>query len=241
MRMPEEVSQCVVFVGLPIAGPDGQEGIRFRGTAFIVSLHSQGVKGMVHTYLVTAKNIAAKLEGHRFLVRMNTKDSHSAFVQAEEVRWWYHPTDTSVNVAVIPWVPPLEVKHKYIPSSMFLSDDTIRAESIGIGDEVFMTGLFAHPTGSVRSLPIVRMGNIAMMPGEPVATREFGDIEAYLIEVRSIGGQSGSPVFVRKTVPMDLSGIYLLGLVHGHWDIPPQRIDDTIQPSDDVFASINKG
>ncbi len=104
-----------------------------------------------------------------------------------------------------------------------------------------MTGLFAHPTGSVRSLPIVRMGNIAMMPGEPVATREFGDIEAYLIEVRSIGGQSGSPAFVRKTVPMDLSGIYLLGLVHGHWDIPPQRIDDAIQPGDDVFASINKG
>jgi hypothetical protein len=31
------------------------------------------------------------------------------------------------------------------------------------------------------------MGNIAMMPDEVIPT-EFGDIEAYLVEARSIGG-----------------------------------------------------
>jgi hypothetical protein len=57
-------------------------------------------------------------------------------------------------------------------------------------------------------------------------------MEAYLAESRSIGGLSGSPVFVRNTVkspvqgPKGVSNIYalgdghLLGLMHGHWDLP---------------------
>ena len=241
MRVPDEVRQCVVFVGLPIAGPDGQERLNFKGTAFFVSLPSETMEGGNYIYLVTAKHVATKLEGQRFLVRVNTKDGRSRLVQGEGVRWWYHPIDESVDVAVIHWVPPPEVERKNIPSSMFLSDEIIRSESIGTGDEVFMTGLFAHLTGSARNLPIVRMGSIAMMPGEPVATKDFGDIEAYLIEARSIGGLSGSPAFVRKTVPMGLGAFYLLGLMHGHWDIPPRNMDDVMQADEDVLGRVNMG
>ena len=59
-------------------------------------------------------------------------------------------------------------------------------------------------------------------------------MEVYLAEGRSIGGLSGSPVFVRNTVKMPvqtpdgkigtfsgLGGSHLLGMVHGHWDVPP--------------------
>jgi hypothetical protein len=57
-------------------------------------------------------------------------------------------------------------------------------------------------------------------------------MEAYLAEGRSIGGLSGSPVFVRNTVKTPVEGIngvsqlyglgdgHLLGLTHGHWDLP---------------------
>lgn len=220
MRVPDEVRQCVVFIGLPVKLPDGQEGLRFKGTAFFVAVPSETIQDWVYVYLVTAKHVASSLEGRKFLVRVNTKDGRSSLVRGEGARWWYHPTDESVDVAVIPWLPPEEVEYKRIPTSMFLSDEIIRSKSIGTGDEVFITGLFAHLTGSARNLPIVRMGNIAMMPGEPIPTKEFGDIEAYLIEARSIGGLSGSPAFVRETVPMGLGAFYLLGLTHGHWDIP---------------------
>jgi hypothetical protein len=124
---------------------------------------------------------------------------------------------------------------------MFLSDEIMRSKSIGSGDEVFITGLFAHLSGSKRNLPIVRMGNIAMMPGEPVPTTAFGDIEAYLIEARSIGGLSGSPAFVRETVQMGLGSFYLLGLMHGHWDIPPQQKNDELQVGEDMFSRVNLG
>jgi hypothetical protein len=84
----------------------------------------------------------------------------------------------------------------------------------------------------------VRTGNIAMMPKDKLPTKEFGEMEAYLAEGRSIGGLSGSPVFVRNTVnmpgrsvhgaPMYISGLgslHLLGLMHGHWEAPASFSD----------------
>ena len=164
MRVPDEVRQCVVFVGLPITLPDGQQGINFQGTAFFVSIPSESIKGLTFGYLVTAKHVATKLQGKTFMVRCNTKDGRSAPVIGQEVKWWYHPSNESVDVAVIPFYPPPEFEFKMVPVSMFLSDEIIRQKSIGTGDEVFITGLFAQLFGSQRNLPIVRMGNIAMMP-----------------------------------------------------------------------------
>ncbi len=50
-------------------------------------------------------------------------------------------------------------------------------------------------------------------------------MEAYLAEIRSVGGLSGSPVFVvlppfrrKQSAPTEEARAYLLGLVHGHWD-----------------------
>ncbi len=108
-------------------------------------------------------------------------------------------------------------------------------EMIGIGDEVHVLGLFTKHSGKEKNLPILRTGNIAAMPDEPVQTPS-GLMEAYLIEARSIGGLSGSPVFIVQTaskspmsfamrVPSENPSIFsstcrsirLLGLMHGHW------------------------
>lgn len=72
-----------------------------------------------------------------------------------------------------------------------------------------------------------------MLPGERLPLEGFDPMEAYLAEGRSIGGLSGSPVFVRQTVNTSIPNqkgekipfagigqIYFLGLVHGHWDLP---------------------
>jgi hypothetical protein len=220
---------------------NGQQISDFRGTAFFTSVPSAIIQGSLYIYLVTAKHVAVTLEGKPFLVRANTKNGTSILVRGEGARWWYHPTDDSVDVAVVPWAPPEPIEYVSVPTSMFLSDEIMRSKSIGSGDEVFITGLFAHLSGSKRNLPIVRMGNIAMMPGEPVPTTAFGDIEAYLIEARSIGGLSGSPAFVRETVQMGLGSFYLLGLMHGHWDIPPQQKNDELQVGEDMFSRVNLG
>ena len=64
-----------------------------------------------------------------------------------------------------------------------------------LGDEVSTIGLYASHYGATKNIPVVRTGNIAMMPDEPVLTNR-GYVKAYLIETKSIVGLSGSPVFL---------------------------------------------
>ena len=85
------------------------------------------------------------------------------------------------------------------------------------------------------------MGNIAMMPNEPVPTK-IGLIDAYLIEARSIGGLSGSPAFVRETI-VGIGNFHLMGLMHGHWDLPVDMVNDEASTPDepDVSQAVNMG
>jgi hypothetical protein len=60
---------------------------------------------------------------------------------------------------------------------------------------------------------------------------EFGPIDAYLIEVRSIGGLGGSPVYIALGNTRSIDGqqidgqmLYLLGIVHGHYDVAEERV-----------------
>jgi hypothetical protein len=112
---------------------------------------------------------------------------------------------------------------------------------IGEGDDLFAVGLFAHHYGNKKNHPIIRTGNIAMMPDEPIPTSKFGDMEVYLIESRSISGLSGSPVFVLKQGGNKWA-IHLLGLIHGHWDIDANAIIDTnTGDKSGIKAGVNVG
>jgi hypothetical protein len=97
----------------------------------------------------------------------------------------------------------------------------------------FAIGLFTSFSGQNRHFPIARIGNLAMLPTERIPVQDFDPMEVYLAEGRSIGGLSGSPVFVRQTinttiadpngkqVPFAGTGpIHFLGLIHGHWNLP---------------------
>jgi hypothetical protein len=84
------------------------------------------------------------------------------------------------------------------------------------------------------------------MPDEPFVEDSGETYNAYLTELRSIGGLSGSPVFVFKLVPASENEIrerqarglrlpplpkqtmYLLGLVRSHWDLERQNAAEDI-------------
>lgn len=120
---------------------------------------------------------------------------------------------------------------EYIPDVMFVTDEKIKQCDLGIGDEITVVGLFTRFNGSARHVPIVRTGNVAMMPSERIPVGADKEMEVYLAEGRSIGGLSGSPVFVRETLNMDVHDgkggtkkfagegqIHFLGLMRGHWE-----------------------
>lgn len=55
-----------------------------------------------------------------------------------------------------------------------------------------------------------------MMPGEPIRGADNIERELYLIEMRSIAGLSGSPVFALSPVT---NTFFLIGTIHGHHTI----------------------
>lgn len=237
MLVPDEIRKCVVFVGYK-----NTDGIyELAGTAFYVARPIEGTdKGF--TYLVTAKHIIDKIRDKRtdkVCLRVNFKDGGARWIETDIDRWMIHPHDTSVDVAVFRGGLSPEFDHFVFPMSSIMDEDSLENFGVGVGDEVFLTGLFANHHGQQRNIPIIRVGNIAAMPEEPVEVRGFGLIDAYLVEARSIGGISGSPVFVN--IPLNTPLVKsefksfkeirpqtihsLIGLIHGHYDIPLSESD----------------
>ena len=56
----------------------------------------------------------------------------------------------------------------YIAEDDYCTDEVINKYTIDTGDEVVITGMFFSHIGQQRNIPIVRIGNIAAMPQEPV-------------------------------------------------------------------------
>lgn len=118
---------------------------------------------------------------------------------------------------------------------------------VSLGDEVVIIGLFRHHHGEARNIPIIRVGNLAAKGEERIQTKAFGKIHGYLIEARSIGGLSGSPVFVNFGPARMIGGAFmqatsqfsiLLGLVHGHYDVIGDEIDAAVRHADRVNTGI---
>jgi len=230
MRVPDAGLRSVVYLGSGTS-PDDFHAI---GTGFLVDL--KRVPGSVY-YLITADHVAKRLKTP-FAIRFNDRENKSHVQQSQiPFKWWRHPTESeSVDAAVFPW--GLRGRFATFPVTRFLSDLNLEATRIGIGDEIFIVGLFRKWAGRAKFSPVVRHGHIAMMADEPIPTVNYGDAPMHLIEAFSLKGMSGSPVMVRQTIPIPLASrdedepenvltlgnMYLLGLVHGYF-----RVDEVKQ------------
>jgi hypothetical protein len=244
MYVDEMVRQCVLFLG----SRDDKSG-RFipRATAFVVSIMEADVG---FRYVVTAEHSISwfRQKNWDLYVRSNLKDGGVSEDNWTKGHWYFHPDAGSTDVAVAPidFKPWEEFKQIVLRSpppdrGIPATAEIMRANKIGLGDEVFIVGLFRSHYGQQRNIPIIRVGNIAMLKGEPVFAYYCGHTDAYLIEARSIGGLSGSPVFVHTPVAHELNvtQFRLLGLMHGHFDVQNLH-EDTVAEAEGV-AGINSG
>jgi len=219
--------------------------MQLAGTAFFVGIPLETTQLQV-VYLITARHvidgISKRSIDKRVYLRVNLKQGQASFVETPIENWIFHPQESNVDVAVLSWAPPQDIfDYRIIPHNMAATEEIIQKEEVGVGDDVFLTGLFANHFGSQRNIPIIRIGNIASMPEEKVHTEDLGDIDAYLVEARSIGGLSGSPVFaylgamrrIGTTMQMGRQGplFYWLGLMHGHFDLSKLEMDNLVEDS----------
>jgi hypothetical protein len=205
---------------------------------------SQGVHHEL--YAVTARHVvdgAGKL-----WLRMRTPGGGFEDGPVPRDAWeLHHQTD----VAVVRLNEPRGVT--FLEEEVFITQEFVQTYGVSEGENLFFSGLFVGHYGKGMP-PIVRFGNIALMPREPVTVeiskhpRTFADIEAYLVEARSWGGQSGSPAFASFHLGRNMAGglregnmppFGLLGLVQGIWKDPKGA--KAPDPSGEGVIEVNMG
>jgi hypothetical protein len=259
VRIPDILAKCVAFL---MYKPKDSDELAYAGTCFLAQVPLKA-NGRATYYLVTAWHVIAEItrrsgDGIAY-IRVNRENGEITHVKGALKNWRRHPTDTLVDVAACPWQPydiddtadppkttlaPMDL----IPvgTDLFANAEQFKSNRIGIGDHVICIGLFSRFVGTDKNMPIVRFGQIALMPDEPVPTKYFGNMEAFLIEVRSVGGLSGSPIFLYSTTPRFIAtndvrreGLFLLlGLVHGHWDTPEAPTSAAVPSSERLNVGI---
>ncbi len=249
MKIAQEIRKSVFFVC--INNSKASMSLSVVSTGFILSSPIED-KQEIFINLITAKHVidAARkysADGIAY-VRMNTVDGGYDYLNTSLDDWIFHPTDPSADVALFSFVPPERFDYLALPENMAITEKHPKHEQINLGDDVLIIGLFVNHFGRQKNIPLIRTGNIAAMLEEPVDT-VYGSTDMYLIESRSIGGLSGSPVFVQHPVirveegqvKYNLDGVkptYFLGLIHGHFDIKLGM--DSFVP-DFANQSVNRG
>lgn len=138
-------------------------------------------------------------------------------------QWSFHPDQSRyVDVAVFEYPHYHPVHHEGRLELFRWRDGAPSAtERHKVGESVYMPGLFAVHPGEMRNIPVIRHGTIAALPEESIKT-EMGELEGYIVELRSMGGHSGSPV-LRKYVfrydadDWDRTDYELIGVLSCSW------------------------
>jgi hypothetical protein len=189
MRVEEKVLKSVVFIG-----NETVRGFVPNGTA-VIGLVDFG-NDMGNTVLITAAHVLDQIPGDTFSIRVNRRDG-GADVRRLSKKPAITFKDRAIDLAVVPdsLDPNIYDIAPFRVDSARWKDTVEQIGDPSPGEEVCVVGLYTTHYGHARNAPIVRIGHIAALPEEKVMT-DVGYVHAYLIECHSIGGLSGSPVYL---------------------------------------------
>lgn len=225
MRVPDSYLDSAMFIGTYVDGK-----FEPHGTAFAIFIKEEGE---VFQHVITARHIIDRISLDEIALRINLAgdDTGCEVVQTKKIDWIlaeHTGGDMHIDIAALP--SRLSSK-KYRILNIDIENDLLKSSDIeksdfGLGDEVFYVGLLTSYYGKERNYPMVRTGTIASAGDEPCQT-QIGYVDGFLIEARSIGGTSGSPVWTSippmKIVDGEIKkmvGIkphYFFGMICGTW------------------------
>ena len=196
MRVDERVRKSVVFVGA-----ETSNGFIPHGTGLIglVVFKDDDGEEYGNTIVITAHHVVDEILGDSVSIRIN-KHGGSADTLEVQKSWGITFRERALDLCIFPlhFDPTI---YDFFAISMSSESWQQRLGELGEpepGDEICVVGLYTTHYGYVRNMPVARIGHIAALPEERVATHR-GHIYGYLVECQSIAGLSGSPVF--WTVP----------------------------------------
>lgn len=188
-RIPANVLNSSIYLYQTIrAARDGRDT---GGSGFLLGVPSEYEPGRFHSHLyaVTNRHVAADAG----VIRLNTKDGGTDILKTEPDSWFHHPAGD--DLAVFPFSPSRLHQFSSIEYERIVAQSMI-PDSVAPGMEAFLVGRFVGREGHLRNTPTARVGNIAQLPGEPFSMPDDRPREMFLLDMRTIGGSSGSPVLV---------------------------------------------
>ena len=227
MLVPRDLLDSVVLLGVETSA-----GFQSTGVAYFVSVPATAVPGKRHVYLVTAGHSVRDRDN--LVARLNEPAGGTIIDLLPHADRWLRLAEPDiresyVDLAAVRWNPEVSAAAGYssIPLEAFFDERLVGSQSdvgVGIGDDVFTVALMDVRYAQPQNAPLVRTGNVAMVPREPMLVRfENGPelrMRLYLIELRSGSGVSGSPVFARPRAAAGApeAAVALLGTLVGQWD-----------------------
>jgi hypothetical protein len=237
MQIEDETLHCVAFLGV-----DTEAGFFACGTCFFVQVIE---KDMAFVYAITASHVIGSAHGETISVRVQRTSGAPRTFRTLNSDWMTHP-DSTVDICLYPvdlvkWDTDDDLHIVALTwPSMAMTIAEAEQCGFGIGSDIFIPNVFTAALGEKQNLPVVRFGHVAAMAIEPI---RFASPKrpAYLIETRSLGGMSGSPVIFhtdparkgrRKPFKREadtgllITPYFLVGILKGNWS--GSYIDDFV-------------
>ena len=194
-RLRGELADCVAY--LYPSALSAEQGVQAGGTGFLVGVRSEARPAIAYCYVVTNRHVVRgdpkDGTGKAPVVRLNTHDGGTDIIT--DAQWKDAPAGDDIAIASISFEPTY--KFRPVLLERFMTQKLMKELAIGWGDDLFLVGRFISHAGKQRNMPVARFGAIAMMPDEPIENEETKfQQESFLAELHTIGGFSGSPVFI---------------------------------------------
>lgn len=202
--IPPSVIRGVFYLYRSVS--DADAGRNPGGTGFIVRFDgtfTDPVPGR-HFYAVTNWHVACK-RGFSTM-RLNKKDGGTDSIELNPDQWFFLPGQHDVAVAPITLDENVHDVSS-ISTNQFLETPDKARQHVGVGDDVFMVGLFIDHDGISVNVPSARFGNISMLPNPKAKIKQPTNYmgESFVVDMHSRTGFSGSPVYVYRTFGGDLT------------------------------------
>lgn len=196
------------FVNPPLLGSsiflyrsedDAEKGANWGGSGLLVGVESEVNTSRVYLYAVTNDHVATRCP----VIRIVNSKSDAFVLSGVDSDWESHPNGDDVAIRALGAVPKGD--YFYVRDDLLLSKADLSPEDyphqVSPGDDCLMVGRYINSEHRQFDRPVLRFGNLAMLPEFVYQDLRSFDQESFLVEMRSHAGFSGSPVYVYYEEP----------------------------------------
>ncbi len=221
-RIPDQILESVFYLYPSFQAAEAGEHAGGCGFFILVPFERAPQN---HLYMVTNRHV---IDRGGLTARINVEANKSIPFDTDDRAWIRHSDGDDLAILLVDFPFTFTCKgFELLKGNAAVTPDLIQEHDLGIGDEVYTIGRFVNHDGKQRNNPVVRFGNIAQMPVEPIKQDNGHLQESYLVECRSVAGYSGAPVFVLippwaarpknpNTIRSQQFGPWFLGVNWGH-------------------------